>query len=275
MVEQAQRVRPRAEQAARGEGVEWLGRIGLTAKGVSYVLVGALAIGVAIGASSQPEDQEGALHRIAGEAWGVPVLVALALGFAAYALWCLARALFDRDDEGDDAKGLAKRGAVLGKGAIYGSLSVAAVALLTGAGGSSENSEKQATATVLDWPGGRWIVGIVGLGVIGVGLANLYQAVTQKFEDDLEQHEMSRTEERWYGRIGSFGHAARGVVFGLIGIFVVKAAYEYDPKDAIGLDDALAKLASQPAGPYLLGLTAAGLAAYGIFCFVQARYRRV
>jgi hypothetical protein len=275
MVEEVQRVRPRAEQAAHGEGVEWLGRTGLTAKGVSYLLVAVLAIGVAIGASARPEDQEGALHRIAGEAWGAPVLVALALGFAAYAIWCLVRALFDRDDEGDDAKGLAKRSAVLGKGAIYGSLSVVTVALLIGAGGASGKSEKQATATVLDWPGGRWIVGIVGLAIIGIGLANLYQAVTQKFEDDLEQHEMSETEERWYGRLGSIGHVARGVVFGLIGIFVVKAAYEYDPQEAIGLDGALAKLASQPAGPYLLGLTAAGLAAYGLFCFVQARYRRV
>src|SRR5262245_25621575 len=206
MVEEVQRVRPRAEQAARAEGVEWLGRAGLTAKGVSYVLVAALAIGVVIGASARPEDQEGALHRIAGEAWGAPVLVALALGFAAYALWCLIRAVFDRDDEGDDAKGLAKRGGAFGKGVIYGGLCVAAVMLLVGAGKASENSEKQATATVLDWPAGRWIVGIAGLAVIGVGLANLYQAVTQKFEDDLEQHEMSRAEERWYGRLGSIGH---------------------------------------------------------------------
>jgi hypothetical protein len=107
------------------------------------------------------------------------------------------------------------------------------------------------------------------------GLYNAYRAVTNKFEKDLEKAAMSGAEKRWYRRVGEVGHAARAVVFSLVGIFLVKAALEYDPKEAIGLDGALQKLAGQTAGPYLLGLTAAGLLCYGLFCFVQARYRRV
>jgi hypothetical protein len=86
---------------------------------------------------------------------------------------------------------------------------------------------------------------------------------------------MGSAARRWGGRVGTFGHVARGVVFGLIGVFVIKAALEYDPKEAIGLDGALQKLASAAYGPYLLGVTAAGLIAYGLYCLVDARYRDV
>lgn len=118
-------------------------------------------------------------------------------------------------------------------------------------------------------------MGGVGLGVVGAGLLNAYRAVTRKFLDDLELRKMSEREERWFAVLGVFGHLARAVVFVLVGIFLIRAAYQYDPQEAIGLDGALAKLAHEPAGPFLLGVVAFGLLAYGLFCFVQARYRDV
>jgi hypothetical protein len=264
----------KAQRSARGQGVEWLARIGLVAQGVSYVLVAVLALMVAVGEKNKPEDRTGALERVADESFGTVLLVALAFGFAAYAIWRLAEAFFDRRGEGDDAKGLGKRAAAFGKALIYAGLCYVAVKLLLGSS-SSGNSEQKATSTVLDWPAGRWLVGAAGIAIIGAGLYNAYRAVTAKFAEDLEHVQMSRAEERWYTRIGRVGHGARAVVFTLIGVFVVKAAVEYDPQEAIGLDGALAKLAGQPYGPFLLGLTAAGLLCYGLFSFVQARYRRV
>jgi hypothetical protein len=86
---------------------------------------------------------------------------------------------------------------------------------------------------------------------------------------------MSGTERTWGGRVGVAGHVARAVVFSMIGIFITKAAVQYNPNDAIGFDGALQKLANGSYGPYLLGLTAAGLLCYGLFCFVDARYRDV
>jgi hypothetical protein len=128
---------------------------------------------------------------------------------------------------------------------------------------------------VLDWPGGRWIVAIVGLCILGAALWNLYRGIARKFEDRWRAGEMSETERKWGGRAGVAGHLARAVVFGLIGVFVIRAAVDYDPKNAIGLDGALQKLAHASYGPWLLGLTAAGLLCYGLFCLVDARYRDV
>lgn len=267
-------ISPRARQAARGREVEWLGRLGLAAKGVSYVIVAVIALKVALDGGGRPEDREGALRAVADEPFGAVLLVLLAAGFAAYAVWRLAEGLFDRGGEGDDTKALAKRAGSVARAVVYGALCIGAIGILLGSGGGGQ-SEDQTTAWVLDWPLGTWIVGAAGAAFVGAGLFNAYRAFTNKFEKDLEKAEMSRTEERWYRRIGKAGHAARAVVFSLIGAFLVKAAIEYEPREAIGLDGALRKLAGQPAGPYLLGLTAAGLLCYGLFCLVQARYRRV
>jgi hypothetical protein len=128
---------------------------------------------------------------------------------------------------------------------------------------------------VLDWPGGRWIVGAVGLCLIGAGIWNLYRGATKKFEDKWRIGEMNRLERKWGGRAGVAGHLARAVVFSLIGIFVIKAAIDFDPRNAIGLDGALQKLAAASYGPYLLGLTATGLLCYGLYGLVDARYRDV
>jgi formate hydrogenlyase subunit 3/multisubunit Na+/H+ antiporter MnhD subunit len=128
---------------------------------------------------------------------------------------------------------------------------------------------------VLQWPLGRWIVAAVGLGVLAAGLFNLYRALTRKFRKDLREHEMGSQVRSWAIAVGVVGHAARGVVFALVGALLLKAALEYDPTEAIGIDGALRKLAQQPYGPWLLGGVAAGLLAYALFCFVQARFREV
>ena len=269
-------------EAEQGRGwYFWLARIGLVAKGVSFVVVGALAVKLALGHGGKATSRQGALATIADEPVGKVFLVLLAFGFAAYAIWRFVQAFAEREDDEGEAKGEAKkwgkRVGYIGRGLIYASLAVTAVKLLTNSGGAESQNEqaRKSTATVLDWPAGRWLVGLVGLAIVGAGVWNLYRGLARKFEDRWRSGEMSETERRWGGRIGLAGHLARAVVFALIGLFITKAAVEYDPKESIGLDGALQKLVNADYGPYLLGLTAVGLICYGLYCFVDARYRDV
>ena len=261
--------------ARSGDGwYEALARIGLVAKGVSYGLVGVLAIGVATGVGGKATSRNGALKDLAGSGLGSVVLVLLAAGFACYALWRFVQAATVSED--DEKKLWGKRVAYAGRGLIYASLAFSALKILAGAGGGQSQNGKahKTTAVVLSWPGGTWLVGIAGAVIIGVGAWNAYRGLTRKFEDKWT-HGMSATAKTWAGRAGVVGHLARALVFALIGIFAIKAAADYNPQDAVGLDGALQKLAHQSYGPYLLGLTAAGLVAYAIYCFADARYRDV
>ena len=266
-----------SQDAADSTLVERLARFGLVAKGVSYGLVGVLAGALAVAGAGKATDREGALEVFADESYGKVILVALGLGFAAYALWRLIQAIFDRDDEGTGAKGVAKRVGFLGRAALYGVLTFGTFALLDGTrdGGTETGQAREATARVFDWPAGRWLVGLAGSTLIGVGVFNAYRAFTQKFEDNWSTEEMGSAEQRWGARLSSIGLFARFVVFSLIGGFLVKAAYEYDVQEAIGLDGALRKVAQASYGPVLLGIVATGLLCYGLFCLVEARYRRV
>ena len=287
--EVAERARATAEdpagearrEARAGTGwYAWVARLGLVAKGVSYAMVGALAIQVAFGEGGRVTSRQGALATVAQEGLGKILLVVLAIGFAAYALWRFVAAYAEREED-DDAQGKAKkwgkRAGYVGRGLIYAGLTYTTIRILMGSGGGqSQNQEaKTATAGVLDWPGGRWLVGLAGLAIIGAGAWNAYRGAAGKFEDKWRTGQMSKTERRWGSRAATVGHLARAVVFTLIGIFVTKAALEYDPDEAIGLDGALQKLAQQWHGQLWLGTAAFGLVAYGLYCLVQARYRDV
>jgi len=264
------------EHVAQSRWVERGGRFGLATKGFSYILVAVIALRVAVGGGGQTESREGALKTLADEPFGWLLLVLVALGFASYAMWRFAVAIFDRDSEGDDAKGIGKRLGDVGKGIVYAALAVVTISVVVGAGGGgSSGEEDKATAIVLDLPLGQWLVGAIGVAIVGAGLFNAYTALSGSFRKELREERMSGAEQSWYTAFGVAGHLARAVVFALIGIFVVRAAWQYDPGEAIGLDGALNKVAGEAYGPFLLAAVALGLAAYGLFCLVQARYRDV
>lgn len=253
------------EIAAHKAAADWeepLARTGLCAKGVSYALVGLLAIGVALGVGGKKTSRSGALESLAGSTFGKIVLVLLFAGFAAYALWRVVQAWHD-DEWG-------KRLGHLGRAALYVGLAYSTARILAGAQEQSQNAKAhKATAVVLQWPGGRALVIAAGLVAIGAGLWNLYRGISKKFEDKWRDH------SRVGALAGVVGHVARFVVFGLIGVFAIRAAAQFDPKEAVGLDGALQKVAQASYGSALLALTAAGLLAYAVFCFVDARYRDV
>lgn len=270
----ARELHSEAKQAARSPWVAWIARAGLIAQGVSYGLVGVLALLLALGQGGSAESRTGALQALAGEALGIAFLIALAVGFASYSLWRLSQAIFDREGEGTDAKGLWRRAVWAGKALIYGYLCAATIDII-GDGRAGGSNEQKQTAGVFDWPAGRWLVLAVGVGFAGYALYQAYFAFSDKIMEEMKTEGMSTAGKRALELLGVVGVLARGMVFGLIGWFLVKAAVEYDPDDAIGLDGALAKLTDAPYGPLLLGLTAAGLIAFGLFSIAQARYRDV
>jgi hypothetical protein len=188
-------------------------------------------------------------------------------------MWRLFRAALGRGPEGSDSG--FERLAALASGLTYGALCVLAVVILIGSGSSSSTDPKSSTAGVLGWPGGTLIVGAIGLVMIGVALYQGYRGVSQKFLKDSKTEEMSPRVRKWIGRLGTVGHLARMVVFGLVGVFLIKAAVEYDPSTAVGLDGALTKLAHQSYGSVLLGIVAAGLIAFALYSLSDARYRRI
>jgi hypothetical protein len=244
------------------------------AKAVSYALIAVLALQVAFGQRSRPGDRRGVLREVARQPFGTWALVALAVGFAGYALWQFVRAGSGRGGDGRDAQGIGKRVNHAGVGAIYLASAVAAASLAVG-GHSGGGDERAETARVLSWPFGQWIVGAAGLGFVAYGVANLWKAKSQSFREELRENEMSPRVRRWTTRSGVLGHAARGTVFVMVGVFLVRAALDYDPHEAVGVDGALAELARQTVGTWLLATVAVGLLAYAVFCLVQARYRRV
>jgi hypothetical protein len=258
----------------------WLvafGRFGHAAKGVVYILIGVLAVQVALGRGGETTDSQGALARIAGAPFGKFLLIAAAAGIAGYALWRLLQAALDTDGVGTDGEGIIKRLGYAGSAIIHASLALSAVRLLqTGRAGESSSSSTQSwTAQLLERPFGQALVGLAGLVVIGVGGYQLYKGVKAKFREELNLGQMSATEDRWVTRLGQVGYCARGVVFGLIGVFLIVAAAQSNPGEARGVDGALAALAEQSFGPWLLGVVAAGFVSYGLYMFAEARYRRM
>jgi hypothetical protein len=255
--------------------VEKVARFGLLAQGVSFGLVAVLAIKLALGDGGKATDRQGALRTIAQDGIGRFIVIALAVGFGCYALWRLFEAVFGQKIESSKDEKPWKRVSALGKAAIYGSLCFAAASVLLGEGGGSGNEEKKATAGILGWPAGKWIVMGIAACIAGAALWNLYRGISRRFLKQLKTGEMSSTVRAWATRVGVVGLVARGVVFGLIAWFFFDAAHDYNANKAEGLDGALRKLAAQSYGTWLLSIVAAGLFAYGVFCVIQARYREV
>lgn len=263
-----------AEKAADNPWIEGLARAGLVARGVMYATVGAIALRIATGSTGEQADKQGALASLARQPLGKVLLVAVAVGFAGYATWRFIDAILDTDGEGSDFSGWARRAGDLARGLLYVSFFVTTVRIIVGASGD-ETDEADRTAMVLHAPLGRVVVTVVGLAIIGGGVYNGYRAVSRKYTKKLRTHRMSPTARKWVVAVATAGLLSRMVVYGLIGTFLVRAALRYDPNEAVGVDGALSRLADRPYGPWLLGLVAIGLFMYGLYSFVEARYRRL
>jgi hypothetical protein len=252
--------------------IEPIARVGFAARGVVYVVMGLLAARAAAGMGGGTTDVRGAVRAIGRQDSTGILLIALALGLAAYAVWRFAQAGLDLDGKGGGPKGLATRAGFVGSGLLHAGLAMTAAGMgLTGGSGSV----RQWVARTLAEPGGWWLVGAVGATVIGAGLYQFFTAWTTKFEERLRVGRMSPGARTWARRIGRFGLAARGVTFLIVGWFLVRAAQNVSAREVKDMGGALRMLAGQEYGAWLLGIVAWGLVSYGLLSFVNAKYRRI
>jgi uncharacterized membrane protein YidH (DUF202 family) len=262
-----------AKDIANSRAVEIGARVGLAAYGVTHLLIAWIALQVAFGGGGEQANQKGAFQEIASHSFGVFLLWVIVLGFVAVALWRLEQAIWGYRYVSDHKKQLRKRAASAFKAVVFATLAVWAATTAAGSGGSGSGGQK-ATAGVLGLPGGQWIVGLAGLGILIAGGNKIYAGWKKKFEEDMDMPSDQKTRQA-VERSGQVGFIAKGVSIGVIGVLVVIAAIQFDPAKAAGLDAALHSLAQTPLGPWLLVVVALGLAAYGVFCWFDAKYHRV
>jgi hypothetical protein len=261
-------------QVARSEPVKKGARVGIAANGVLHLLIAWLAIQVALGGGGGKANQSGALSTIAAEPFGKVLLWVLFLGFVCVVLWRATSALWGFTYVADDKKRLKKRVVCAGQAVVYAVLAVLTVRTAV-SGGSSGNGGSQATAGLLGLPGGQVLVALVGIGVVIGGGVMIYEGWKKKFLEDQDLTGADPHARRADERTGQIGYIAKGIAIGVLGILIVTAAVKFDPQQANGLDSALRTLREQPFGVFLLIAVAIGIAAYGVFCFLDAKYHKV
>jgi Domain of Unknown Function (DUF1206) len=261
-------------RTANSPWAERLTRLGLGARGVLYIVIAILAFRVAFGHYEDQASQNGALQEIASKPGGQILVWIIAIGLIGYALWRLLTAAFGAsiDPVATDAK---QRIKALAEGVGYGAIAIIAIKVAVGSGSSSSGGGQQKTAMVLGWPGGQFLVGLIGVIVIGVGVFFVYDGWTADFTKELKLGGLSPATRKAVILLGRVGRVAQGVVFGIIGGLIVVAAVQYDPDKARGLDGALKALVGQPYGQLLLSIIALGLLAYGLYGLAEAKLRRV
>jgi uncharacterized protein DUF1206 len=268
-------VRPstRARRAPNSQGARALARAGLIARGVLYILIGWVAILVAIGqASSNQANQQGALQLLAKQPYGLVSLWLMGIGFAGYALWRFSEAAFGVTGEGNGAGPRLKS---LVRGAVYAFFAYLTFKIIAGTAGNESKKQQDMTATVMHHTGGQVLVGIVGAVIVVIGVALVLEGLHRKFLKDLQTSQMSPQTRRVVEWLGVVGTAARGVVFALAGVLVIEAAITHNSAKAGGIDKALLTLRNQPFGQVLLILAALGLIIFGIYGLCEARWRKV
>lgn len=265
------------EDVASHPWIERIARFGYATKGAVYMVVGALATKAAFGAGGETTDTRGALEAINEQPFGKFALGTVAFGLIGYVLWRWIQAIADTDDKGKNLKGILVRIGYVGSGLVYAGLAFSAAKVLIDVGDpdSSTDVQQDWVARFLTIPYGGWLVGLAGACVLGFGLYQIYKGLATKFRKRLKLGEMSESRRFWAMLTGRVGYAARGIVFCIVGGFLIQSARHFNPSEAKGLDAVLQSLSGWPFGPWVLGTVASGLFAYGFYMLVEARYRRI
>jgi uncharacterized protein DUF1206 len=261
-----------ARRASSSSAAHFFARAGLTARGIIYILVGWVAILVALGHSSREADQRGALQLLAGKPYGLVALWLLGIGFACYALWRLSEAAFGVTGE---PPGAGPRLKSLARAIIYAGLSYLTFTVISGTDHSQSGRQQDITAAAMRHPAGRVLVGLVGLAIIACGAVLVVEGARKKFMKYLLTARMSPRVHRAVQLLGMTGTIARGVVFALAGVLVTDAALTHKAAKSGGIDKALLTLRDQPFGPFLMMLAAVGLLLFGVYGLCEARWRKV
>jgi hypothetical protein len=246
----------------------------LVARALLQTAVGLLALALAFGERIAPADKRGALETLVRQPFGGVAVAAIGGGLLGYAAWRFAMA-FVGPPSGTKAKRRAKRVGYALRGALYAFLGWGAVRLATGVRGEDRLEEADATAALLRLPAGRVLVGLVGAAFFAAAAWGAARAFTGSARDRLDLSRMSARERRVARWTTGLAYAARTVVWGLVGLFFVRAGLHSDPNEVVGLDGALRAVLSVPLGRVLLACLAGGFLAHAVFGVLEARYRRV
>lgn len=262
----------RSAQHHGGRAAQTLGRIGYAARSVVYATIGVLALRAAAGLDGgDTVDSKQAIRDLASGRFGTVVLVVLGLAMAGFALWRVVEALGRRQDGGPKPF---ERLVSLFSAVVYAGLVVQCWRLLNGArGGGGDKETHDWTGRLMGHEFGVVVVGIVGVIFLIFAIAQVRKGVTDRFLKRIDMACLSAKAQAltlWSGRAG---YVARGIVFGIVGAFLIVAAVKSDPRQARGLGGALDALFAQPFGPLLLGAVAIGLIAFGTFSALSARSR--
>lgn len=246
-------------------------RAGLVAYGVVHVLIGALALQLAWGSRSQGASQQGALHALAQEPLGRPLLWAVAVSLAALVVWQGSEAVVGHRNLSSGKRRFLRRVVSAGRAVVYAGLGYSAIATAVGSQSSGAGND-QLTARLLDVPFGQLLVALLGAAIVGVGVGLAWQCVSQTFLEELEPEAQSGSTGTALVTLGRFGYAMKGLAIAIVGGLFVWAAATYDARKAGGLDIALQTLTTKAVGPWLLSVVAIGIGCFGVYCFGWARY---
>ncbi|GAA1808444.1 DUF1206 domain-containing protein [Planosporangium flavigriseum] len=270
----AQSARRTARQAARSGTLETLTRIGFVGYGLLHLAVAWIAVQLALGHPSGESDQAGAFRYLADQPFGRFLLMVTVIGLAAMAVWQLLLVFVGHREEHGFSR-TAERVASAFRTLVYAALAWTAYQVVVGTPTSNAEQTEKATAGLMSRPAGLWLVALAGVAVVATGLGLVVYGARRKFEKRLLIAQMGNSTRLTAVRLGQLGYVAKGVAFGIVGVLLFQAVTSHNPAKSRGLDAALRLLVSQPYGPVLLILIALGLAAFGAYCFFQARYRKV
>jgi hypothetical protein len=267
-------VRSSASRAANSKPLEYLARAGFVCYGVLHLLFAWVALQVAFGKSGEESDQSGALQKLASQPLGKTLVIIVVVGMVALAVWQAFEAAIGESGP-QDKEAIAERVISGIRAIVYLWLAWIGVKVISGANASQAQSQQNTTSHVMSSTGGRWLVGLAGLVVIGIGVGLVWYGLAKKFLKHLNTQQMNSTVRKTTRRLGMAGYTAKGVAYGIVGVLILIAAIKSDAAKSRGLDGALKTLAAQSYGTWLLALVAIGIAAFGVYCFSQARYRKV
>jgi hypothetical protein len=266
--------RATASRAAHSKVLEVLTRAGFIGYGIVHLLFAWLALQIAFGKPAATGDQSGALRTLAAQPLGKFLVITICVGLAAMAIWQALQATMGHVGEQGRARTF-ERVISAGRTIVYGYFAWTAYQVFNEANSSPSDKQQALTQQLMSSAGGRWLVGLAGLAVLAIGVGLVVYGLTKRFEKNLQTFRMSPRTRRLTRRLGVAGYSAKGVAFGITGLLVIVAAVTYDADKSRGLDGALRTLREQSYGAILLTLVALGITAFGVFCFVQARYRKV
>lgn len=263
-------------RAAVNPKLEILERLGYAVRGALYAVMGLLALRIVLGqAGGQATDLTGSLVFLVSNPFGKLVLIVAVIGLTAYSVWGFVRAIFDPLHRGSDKSGYLARLGFVSSALSYAAIVIFGLKLLVGSAAAAGDSTKQTVASVLTHPAGGAVTIVLGLVVIGVAIGQFLEAYRATFQNDLKGAEMSTGTRTVVVRLGRFGMFARGVIFLVVGWFIVQAGLHHDPAQAQGFGGAFVFLLAQPFGRVVLGIVALGFVALGLHSFACARWIRL